>query len=328
MFDLIRRGCVVLCATGFLSMPAVVQAKTFNHVWVWGSNPGFQQNELNYNGVTAEENRAAQMNYQMSGGLGQPAITRSVYYDAMAEASIADGLKTKASTQLYSMGTTPPVSYTSTMLNAYASVGDSFTATGAGGGAYAWDADDEVTLTLDITGSMAGNLQSRSGNASATFINVFVFEAGYLDGKSDGLHGAYQWDALFFQQWHIGDYLLDPLSDQPQNTLDLDEDGYASLPITFKPGQDFDVVVILTSYVFINYSLDTGYAEQDFSSTVLLSIEGPQGATLTSESGEFLINQTGGSDPVTSAVPEPASAGLVAMGAVAMMLVGRRRRAA
>jgi len=319
----------VACAC-LLAVSSLAQAATFNQAYVITNATGVELLR-SVDGVPTSVHHEYDGPVPVYLGPGAP-LERGAKIEAMAEASVAGGLKTKASVDLHFDQSVPTTAQAPTFV-AYgiAMTGDSFIAQNQAGGSYDWSADDEVTLKFDISGLISQNVDNITGGSSSprnnlgqTMLRVLAFDSGYLQQVEDENQQASDSDAFFQDQWHLGMYLFPPDMTNPvSNHLVLTDDGFGYLEITFKPGQDFDLVIQLFSHVEVNPTTAYGILEHDFSHTVTFSIQGPQGAVLTSSSGDFNIV----GPPVAPSVPEPVSASLLAMGSV--MLIGainRRRR--
>lgn len=128
--------------------------------------------------------------------------------------------------------------------------------------------------------------------------------------------------------WFLGDpvmYGADTID--PAKILAVSPDTPTDIYYDFNPDGDFEWQLLLDVTAQIDASLQNVGAVLDFSHTVTTNYVGPVGSTTYSESGLFpttlSLDDLPGNTP---AVPEPASAALMGLGCLAMVMGMSRRR--
>lgn len=193
--------------------------------------------------------------------------------------------------------------------NAYAAFGDSYRF-GAGSnpptGTNVLGTKD-VRFSLDLSGLISQTAIPQTLNFSA--ITLAIIQAGQLENaRQANLPYNNAWN-LFLFQWGLG-------ADSSNGQTKLSSFP-ATLDATFAPGGDFDwFLVIRTESVILNAAAGDRM-QYDFLNTVRASFTAPNDVTVYSHAGSLGSQQL-------NAIPEPATAGLMAVALLAA--VWRRKR--
>lgn len=319
MNHLMSAGMGVLMTAGVLLSPAAAQALTYSHAMIDSYQRGdsvFHFDALDMQGQLAHTYGLSINEFEIAGEGNSP--TRPITFEALAESSREEGLKTKVRLEMGSVSNNPlntPVT-TDASVFARATFADSYRAQNADGSDYVWAPDDTATLHLNISGTSSFNAQNSTREDDDYFVDttliVAVLKQGALQASYDEERELDDEEILHYYQWVLGDY-LPVYEDSVPAQITLDDQGKATLDLGIATGDNFDLLIILMSNISVMTQADLVSIEQDFSHTVTFEILGPNSTDPNSP-------------PSSSAVPEPAAMSLLAMGGVVVLGAMNRRR--
>ena len=302
---------------------------------------------LNTSGGAVQLSATGSNNLAFTNGAGNYVI-KNVQDNVLARASLSDAvLKTYASLSLggnLATAGTVPIGVRNGSATATAVFADSFRHY-SDNTPFLWNTGQSVEFAFGVTGqtTLTGTIADPTGygggqpiNNIATYLQISIYKPGTLDliqqlnaGYSSALNQQIQDNFITSDYWYFGD-VITPYDVDPAHILDVDPSTPALVSMIFNPNGDFDWVARLDSTVFLDAAQQNVSATLDFSHTVATEYFGPNGATVYSGSGEFPNTLSLLDIPTTTdgnAVPEPATAGLLAIGvgAIASGMIRRRR---
>lgn len=299
-------------------------------------------------GAAVQLSETGNNNLAFTNGTGNYVI-KNVQDNVFARAALNTGeLKNFASLALgnniVTAGTGVPLGVRNGSATATAVFADSFTHYD-GSQPFIWTSGDSVQFKFGVTGAVttSGTIPDPASYAAgepkdnvSTYLLISVYKPGTLDliqqlnaNYSSALNQQIQDNFIKSDYWYFGTAIT-PYDVDPAHILAVDPTTPTYATLSFNPDGDFDWIATLSSTVFLDANLQNVSATLDFSHTVTTEYVAPAGTTVFSASGVFPNTLDTNDIPTgaTSATPEPATAGLLAL-AVGVLASGaiRRRRA-
>lgn len=205
-------------------------------------------------------------------------------------------------------------------VNAY--YGDGFRTADAQGSPFAWQTGSIARFSLDVEGFFSAQPGLEASGAGA-FIYLGIYEQEALPDPLGNLAGSPGLIAYYFYTIGNPNQQVFSCSDAGDCTALVPSaylgmlNGATTVVQDIQPGGDFDFVLLVGSAGQLSIP---GTWDMDLGHTVTFNYQGPTGSVTRSVSGTF-----NNFNVPTTTVPEPTSALLIALGALGVVAMRRRR---